>query len=86
MLVLTRKKSEMIQIGADIFVKVIHTGRNAVKIGVDAPRDIRVLRGELCEHATVEHPLGRFLKDRGPTSFGDEGSGEPRRVVPIRPR
>lgn len=49
MLVLTRKKSQMIQIGEDIIVKVIQTGRSTVKIGIDAPPHVRVLRGELSE-------------------------------------
>ena len=47
MLVLTRKRTEMIQIGENIFVKVIQTGRSTVKIGIEAPADVRVLRGEL---------------------------------------
>jgi carbon storage regulator len=47
MLVLTRKRSEMIQIGSDIVIKVIRTGRSTVKIGVDAPANVRVVRGEL---------------------------------------
>lgn len=47
MLVLTRKRTEMIQIGENIFVKVIQTGRSTVKIGIEAPSEVRVLRGEL---------------------------------------
>lgn len=53
MLVLTRKCSEIIRIGDDICVKVIRTGRNAVKIGIDAPANVRVLRGELSEHTVI---------------------------------
>jgi carbon storage regulator len=49
MLVLTRKQSQMIQIGENIVIKVIQTGRSSVKIGIDAPSDVRVLRGELSE-------------------------------------
>ena len=49
MLVLTRKRSEMIYIGEDVLIKVIRTGRSAVKIGIEAPSHIRVLRGELCD-------------------------------------
>jgi carbon storage regulator len=49
MLVLTRKRSETILIGDDIIVKVLKTGKGTVKIGIEAPRHIRVLRGELCE-------------------------------------
>ena len=47
MLVLTRKKNEMIQIGDSIVIKVISTGRGKVKLGIDAPADVRVLRAEL---------------------------------------
>ncbi len=49
MLVLTRKRSEMIQIGDDILVKVIRTGKGTVKIGIEAPAHVRVLRAELCD-------------------------------------
>ena len=47
MLVLTRKRTEMIQIGENIFVKLIQIGKSTVKIGIEAPSDVRVLRGEL---------------------------------------
>lgn len=49
MLVLTRKRSEKIHIGDNIVIKVIKSGRNSVKIGIEAPDDVRVLRAELCE-------------------------------------
>jgi len=49
MLVLTRKRTETIRIGEDILIKVIRTGKGSVKIGVEAPADVRVLRGELTE-------------------------------------
>lgn len=59
MLVLTRKPAETIQIGDSIVVKVIKTARGTVKIGIDAPDDVRVIRGELVEPAAIEpqaHP------------------------------
>lgn len=46
MLVLSRKPGETIQIGQDILITVIRTGQS-VKIGVTAPKDVTVLRGEL---------------------------------------
>ena len=49
MLVLTRKQNEEIQIGHDIVIKVISTGRGKVKLGIEAPADVKVLRGELDE-------------------------------------
>jgi carbon storage regulator len=63
MLVLTRKSSELIQIGESIVVKVIHTGKNTVKIGIEAPHEVRILRGELCE-TPADHPLAAFLSER----------------------
>ncbi len=49
MLVLTRKRDEVIQIGDNIVIKILKTGKGAIKIGIDAPGDIRVIRGELLE-------------------------------------
>ena len=51
MLVLTRKKAETIQIGDEIVIKVIQTGRGTIKLGIEAPADVRVLRGEVAQAA-----------------------------------
>jgi carbon storage regulator len=55
MLVLTRKQNEMIQIGDHIVVKVIATGRGKVKLGIDAPNHVRVLRAELDQALRANH-------------------------------
>jgi carbon storage regulator CsrA len=47
MLVLTRKIDEQIVIGDNIKITVIKVRNNQVRIGISAPRDVRVLRGEL---------------------------------------
>jgi carbon storage regulator len=49
MLVLTRKLNETIRINDDIEIKVIRLTGNRVKIGVQAPQDVKVMRGELVE-------------------------------------
>ena len=49
MLVLTRKQGETIRVADDITIKVIKTGKGTVKIGIDAPGHVKVLRGELNE-------------------------------------
>jgi carbon storage regulator len=49
MLVLTRKQGEQIRIGDSIVIKVISSGRGKAKIGIDAPADVRVMRGELAK-------------------------------------
>lgn len=56
MLVLTRKKNEVIQIGQEIVVKVISTGRGKVKLGIEAPANVRVLRAELAKLVSAPTP------------------------------
>ncbi len=47
MLLLTRRDGESIHIGDDIKVTVLEVKGNQVKIGIDAPGDIAILREEL---------------------------------------
>ena len=46
MLVLTRSTSEMIKIGENVTVMVIRTSHGKVTLGIDAPRDVSVMRVE----------------------------------------
>jgi carbon storage regulator len=47
MLVLTRKTDEEIQIGSDVTVRVLSIGRGRIRIGIEAPADLRVRRAEV---------------------------------------
>ncbi len=49
MLVLSRKVGERIHIGDDVFIEVRRVAGNRVTLAINAPRSIRVLRGELLE-------------------------------------
>lgn len=49
MLVLTRKLQDQIRIGDNITITILRVKGNTVRIGVDAPRNVRVMRGELPE-------------------------------------
>ncbi len=49
MLVLARKLDESIVIGDNITIKVISVEKGVVKLGIDAPRDISIIRNELLE-------------------------------------
>jgi len=49
MLVITRKAHEEIRIGDDVVVTILRTSGGQVKVGITAPRDVRVARGELCD-------------------------------------
>ena len=47
MLVLSRKTHQRIRLGDAIVVTVVGVGGDRVKLGIEAPTDIRVLRDEL---------------------------------------
>ena len=47
MLVLSRKRSEQIVIGAGIRITVVNVDRNQVRLGIEAPRDVTSLRAYL---------------------------------------
>lgn len=47
MLVLTRKLQQQIQIGDHITVTILRVKGHTVRVGIEAPRDVRVVRGEL---------------------------------------
>ena len=51
MLVLSRKVGERILIGENIAVTVVRVGPGVVRLGVDAPRDLVIVREELKEDA-----------------------------------
>jgi len=52
MLVLARKKHESIVINGNIKVKIVDLGSNQVRIGIEAPPEIPILRAEL--HAKIQ--------------------------------
>lgn len=47
MLVLSRKSNERIKIGDSITVTVVRIGPNTVRLGIDAPREMNIVREEL---------------------------------------
>ena len=47
MLVLSRTLMESIHIGDSVVVSVLEIRGNKVRLGIDAPKEIRVLRSEL---------------------------------------
>lgn len=49
MLVLSRKKDEIIKIGKDISVMVVDIGGDKVRLGIVAPKDVDVHRQEVYE-------------------------------------
>lgn len=66
MLVLSRKLNEKITIGENITITVVRVSGNTIRLGIDAPRDVRVVRGELestAERTGREDHLFKVLSD-----------------------
>ena len=58
MLVLTRKPGEEIVIGNQITVKVLDIRGDKVRLGIDAPRDVKVHRREIWDAIQREKSNG----------------------------
>ncbi|MEO2007056.1 MAG: carbon storage regulator [Pirellulaceae bacterium] len=54
MLVLSRKETERIKLGDSIVVTVVRVAGDKVRLGIEAPPDILVLRDELEPHKKTE--------------------------------
>ena len=55
MLVITRKKGESLLIGEDIEVTVVKLDDGSVKLAIDAPRNVTILRKELYKEIEEEN-------------------------------
>lgn len=54
MLVLSRKKNERLLIGPDITITVVYASSGKVRLGIQAPPDVRVLREEISPDFNAE--------------------------------
>ena len=55
MLILSRKIEEAIRIGDTITVRILGIQDGQIKIGIDAPRDVKVFRSELYDQIKSEN-------------------------------
>ncbi|MCQ6278696.1 carbon storage regulator CsrA [Bacillus sp. EB600] len=75
MLVLTRKNGETIKIGDDIEITIVSAKNDQVKIGINAPKNVEILRKEIYDQILTENQqasqdifsLLHFLKENSPT-------------------
>lgn len=51
MLVLSRKESQRIRLGDSIVITIVKIAGDKVRVGIDAPTNVLVLRDELEQHA-----------------------------------
>jgi carbon storage regulator CsrA len=76
MLVLTRKHQEKIRIGDDIVITVLRTKGKAVRLGIEAPPTVPVIRGELAFENSAD--------DESPASTEDASRSEARSTAVAR--
>lgn len=59
MLVISRKEAERIKLGNNIVITIVGLSGEKVRIGIEAPPDIVVLRDELKPFEQAQQPLRR---------------------------
>jgi carbon storage regulator CsrA len=69
MLVLTRKSQDSIRIGGNITVTVLRIKGNTVRIGIEAPESVRIVRGELPD-------FNSFVEESPATLSGQQTRGD----------
>ena len=73
MLVLTRKLQQQIKIGDQITVTILKVKGSTVRVGITAPREVRVVRGELPkEDEAVETSTAMTAEDEAVIAAGVE--------------
>lgn len=57
MLVLSRKVGERVLVGDNVVVTIVRIGPNAVRVGIEAPKDMNIVRDELIDDPSSTHPI-----------------------------
>ena len=63
MLVLTRKLNESIIVDGDIRITIVGIRGHHVRVGIEAPDSVPIIREELCDRAERTAPRDRTARD-----------------------
>lgn len=64
MLVISRKEAESILIGDQIEIRISEISGDRVKLAISAPKEIRIVRKELMETASINREAGERLQEQ----------------------
>ncbi len=79
MLILSRKEGDAIVIDGGVKIIVLSSDRRGVRLGIEAPPDVRILRGEIVAQVVDENQRARSVS-------ADWADIMPRAAVPVPPR
>jgi carbon storage regulator len=98
MLNITRRRGERIVVGDDVFVSVLEVSGQTVRLGIEAPRSVRVYREEIWLEVKAQNEaaarvasaslpeIPASLKGAGAASEGAAGTAVNRTPPPSTPR
>lgn len=84
MLVLTRKADQKIIIGEEIEITIVRVRGNAVRLGINAPREVSVVRGELDRKIRAASSTSGELKKNRPLPVTQQGDASLQSEPPPR--
>ena len=77
MLVLSRKRDEVIKIGDDIEITVVDIRGDKVRLGISAPKEVMVHRKEVYEDIKKENQAAAQVRPEDLSAFGKPDVGKP---------
>lgn len=85
MLILSRKAGDAIVIDGGIRIVVVQCDRGSVRIGIEAPAETTILRGELVDQVAAENRKASAGEHRLSPAQVQGGVLAPRRTGPLKP-
>lgn len=86
MLVLTRKVQEQIKVGDNITITIIRVKGQSVRVGIEAPRDVRVMRSELSQGNRLNEESDASLPSEEDESLAPNPEKSSGMVLPLTDR
>jgi carbon storage regulator CsrA len=87
MLVLSRKQDQEIVIGDGIKITVLKIKGNTIRLGIEAPRDVKIIRGELAVKPEINHEKSEKTPEANVTIVFSNDPASPQAnldVIPFR--